>query len=70
MKEDVLQLFSSTNNMDKNIKNIMDKIKDLENRSRRNNLRVMGAPENYSVNDLIRLCSVEIPEGDTHPLYS
>lgn len=40
-------------------KHLSEKVDDLENRSRRNNLRILGLPEN----DLVTLCEREIPEA-------
>lgn len=41
----------------------MDKLDDLENRARRNNLRIIGIPESYNQSDIVRLCSKGIPEA-------
>lgn len=58
VEEDVSALCTSTSDMDKTIKMLLDKIKDLENRSRRSNLRIIGDLESYLAQDLIRLCSL------------
>lgn len=34
-----------------------------ENRSRRNNLRIIGIPEKYNAMDILRLCTKGIPEA-------
>lgn len=39
-----------------------DTIDDLENRSRRNNLRLVGVPESITPPDLNSLCAVVIPK--------
>lgn len=36
---------------------------DLKNRSRHNNLRIVGLPEAYKMEDLLQLCAVEIPRA-------
>lgn len=41
---------------------LQDKVDDLENRSRRNNLRIIGLPESYPASSLTALCSTIIPE--------
>lgn len=41
----------------------MDKVDDLENHSRWNNLRIIGIPERYNANNLNRLCSVATSEA-------
>lgn len=48
-----------------------DKIDDLENRSRRSNLRLVGLPESYLPNTLIQLCQERIPAllGLTDPCW-
>lgn len=39
---------------------LADKIEDLENRSCRNNLRVIGLPEKYKLQQLLEICQMEI----------
>lgn len=41
----------------------MEKIDDRENRSRRNNLRIVGIPETVKPADLNRLCKETIPQA-------
>ncbi|XP_069830657.1 uncharacterized protein [Dendropsophus ebraccatus] len=50
-------------------KRLWDKVEDLENRSRRNNLRIVGVPESYKQSDLLHLCEVTLPTmlGIQHP---
>ncbi|XP_056402785.1 uncharacterized protein LOC130295746 [Hyla sarda] len=45
------------------IASLQDKVEDLENWSRRNNLRVVGLPEAVLLNQLATLCSVDIPKA-------
>lgn len=42
---------------------LLDKLEDLENRSRRNNLRIIGPPESYRMTSLMKLYSHHIPEA-------
>lgn len=42
---------------------ILDKMDDLENRSQRNNLRIVGLPETYKAQDLMQLCALKIPKA-------
>lgn len=43
-------------------RDIWDKLDDLENRSRRNNLRIIGLPESVSTAQLTNICAKIIPE--------
>ncbi|XP_053575343.1 LOW QUALITY PROTEIN: ras and EF-hand domain-containing protein-like [Bombina bombina] len=45
------------------ISEITDKIEDLENRSRRNNLKIVGLPETTNFQDLIYFASVTLPQS-------
>lgn len=38
------------------------KLDDLENRSRRNNIRIVGLPEQYKATDLKDICKQTIPK--------
>lgn len=46
-----------------------DKVDDLENRSRRNNLRIVDLPESYMQQSLLDLCQTALPKalGIHHP---
>lgn len=44
-------------------KRLREQVVDLENRSRRNNLRILGLHETVLQNDLIALCEKELPEA-------
>lgn len=45
------------------MQSLMAKLDDLENRSRRNNLRIVWLPETYKPQDLLHLCTHEIPKA-------
>lgn len=47
---------------DRNI-SLYEKVEDLENRSRRNNLRIVGLPENYMPQTLMDICQKAIPKA-------
>ena len=40
-----------------------ERMEDLENRSRRNNLRIIGLPETYKPGSLLDICSTALPES-------
>lgn len=42
---------------------LAEKLEDLENRSRRNNLRIIGVPETVKLNDLLKLCEKTLPRA-------
>ncbi|XP_075204527.1 uncharacterized protein LOC142310762 [Anomaloglossus baeobatrachus] len=42
---------------------LRDKAEDLENRSRRNNLRIVGLPESVSMGQLDNICELELPQA-------
>lgn len=48
--------------MDSTVQLIIDKLDDLGNRSRRNNLRIVGLPETHKPQDLLHLCAIDIPK--------
>lgn len=52
-------------------KKMAEKIDDLENRSRRSNLRLVGLPESYPASTLIQICQEKIPAllGITEPCW-
>lgn len=63
VEEDLTDIHNSAAETDGVIKFLLEKVDDLENRSKRNNLRIVGLPEAYTNSDLTRLCSVTIPEA-------
>lgn len=42
---------------------LTDKLDDLENRSRRNNIRIVGLPEQYKASELKDICEQTIPKA-------
>lgn len=48
--------------LEKTVQYMADKINDLENPSRGNNLRIIGLPEAYKMANLHRLCTEYIPK--------
>lgn len=52
-----------------NMSQITNKLEDLENRSRRNNLRMVGLPESILMQDLQKMCEIDLPRklGMNHP---
>lgn len=60
--DDIAEFHSFDNGTDRTIKALLEKVDDLENRSRRNNLRIIGIPESYNNIDVLRLCTSEISE--------
>lgn len=47
--------------MGKHIQALLDKAENLENKSRRSSLRIIGLPESYTANSLLTLCERTIP---------
>lgn len=61
--EDVLVDFQShSTTTEATIKSLLEKIDDLENRSRQNKLRIIGIPESYNATGILCICSKGIPE--------
>lgn len=60
---------SAYSKLSKTVHYLQDKVDDLENRSRRNNLRFVGVPESIKSVDLQTFCSHTIPQalGLSHP---
>lgn len=63
VEEEVAEVYSHMSHTDDTIKALWEKIDDLENRTRRNNLRIIGIPETYSSTDIMRICTKGIPEA-------
>lgn len=63
VEEEAEGLQANYNSSDHILKALLEKVEDLENRSMRSNLRIIGVPESYNANDLLRLCSKAIPEA-------
>lgn len=54
---------SHTQTLENTIQLMADNIDDSENRSKRNNLRIIGLPETYKMANLQRLCAEDIPKA-------
>lgn len=54
-------LLASNDKMGKHIQALLDKVENLENRSGRSNLCIIGLPEYYTANSLLNLCERMIP---------
>lgn len=63
LEEDVLEVQAQGSQAENSVKYLLDKLDDLENRARRNNLRIIWIPESYNHTDLMRLCTKVIPEA-------
>lgn len=63
LKEDVLEVETQGLQTENTVKFLLDKLDDLENQARRNNLRIIGIPESYNHTDIMRLCTKGIPEA-------
>lgn len=62
-EHDIQGTQTQIDNIDHNMQLLLDKIDDLENRSKRNNLRIVGLPETYKPRDLLHLCAHDIPKA-------
>lgn len=63
LDDDLHQAQIQLNDADKRFLEIQQKLDDLENRSCRNNIRVIGLPETYKPQHLLELCQVDIPRA-------
>lgn len=63
IETDVPHLFTSHWKHDKLLQTLIDKVDDLENHSRRNNLRIIGLPESYTLQQLQDISSHKIPRN-------
>lgn len=61
VEDEVLEVQAQGLQTETTMKTLMDKLDDLENRARRNSLRIIGIPESYNAADLMRLCTKAIP---------
>lgn len=62
-RDDIQGTQTQINKINHTMQSLMDKLDDLENRSRRNNLRIVGLPVTYKPQDLLHLCTHEIPKA-------
>lgn len=49
--------------MEQAMASMAEKLDDLENRARRNNLRIVGLPESIKTAEIYRICQIEIPKA-------
>lgn len=63
LEDDHTYLMAVTQKLEQKHQDLIEKIEDLENRSRRNNIRVVSMPENYGTNALLDLCECKIPQA-------
>lgn len=63
LEEGVLEAHTQAAQVDRTIQSLLDKVDDLENQARRNNLRIIGLPEAYNQADIMRICTRGIPEA-------
>lgn len=62
-EEEIQEQKTKTKHLETTLQTAWDKVDDLENRGRRNNLRLVGIPESIKPIDLNRLCAVTIPKA-------
>lgn len=63
LEEDLLEAHAKLSHFNSLTQAMQEKIDDLENRSRRNNVRIVGLPESYQSSALNELCATTIPEA-------
>lgn len=63
IEEEIMEGHALSTKPDTTIQMLMKKIDDLENRLRRNNLRIVSIPETVKPADLNRLCEETIPQA-------
>ncbi|OCT94557.1 hypothetical protein XELAEV_18012232mg [Xenopus laevis] len=61
IQDDTISSSMRVGELEKKTRDLQSKVDDLENRTIRNNLRFIGIPESFKVNDLITLITVTIP---------
>lgn len=63
LEDDTSQSQGKVQMLENKLQNVLDKMDDLENRARRNNLRIIGLPETYKPSALTAICSELIPKA-------
>lgn len=63
MEEDIIQAHSLSTKSDNTLQILADKVDNLENRSRRNNLRPIGMPETVKPSELHKICEETLPKA-------
>ncbi|RXN35448.1 LINE-1 type transposase domain-containing 1 [Labeo rohita] len=61
-EDEIVQLKARNDTLEKQVKSMADKVIDLENRSRRNNLRLVGLPEKEEGSDTCAFLEKFLPE--------
>lgn len=61
-EDEIVQLRAHTNSLESQVKKLTDKVDDMENRNRRNNLRLVGLPEKEEGNDACGFLEAWIPK--------
>lgn len=61
-EDNIVQLKTRNDTLEKQVKSLSDKVVDLENRSRRNNLRLVGLPEKEEGSDACAFLEKFLPE--------
>lgn len=49
--------------LEKSLITMTEKLEDLENRSRRNNLRIVGLPESIKTAEIYKICTQDLPKA-------
>lgn len=62
-KDDIHEEQTYINKLENSVQQLIDKMDDLENLSRRNNLRIIGLPEQYREVDLYKICGEAITQA-------
>lgn len=63
IEDEMLQASNAFHVHDEALQAIQEKLEDLENHSRWNNLRIIGIPESVKANELAKLCSSALPKA-------
>lgn len=63
LEDEHTHALAAIHKLEQQYQTLLDKIDDLENRSRRSNIRIIGLPESYSAGALLKLCERKIPQA-------
>lgn len=63
LEEELMEAHSLSTKSENRIQLLLDKVDDLENRSRKNNLHIVGVPESVKAEELHRLCEEAISQA-------
>ncbi|KAL1268900.1 hypothetical protein QQF64_034263 [Cirrhinus molitorella] len=61
-EDEIVQLRARANSLESQVKKLTDKVDDMENRNRRNNVRLVGLPEKEEGNDACTFLEAWIPK--------